>query len=789
MKYRSIIFFCLLILSAVANAFDTFVIKDIKVEGLQRISLGAIFTYLPLKVGERLTEDNATDSIRALFKTGFFDDVSISRKGDVVLIQVKERPSINTLEIFGNVEIGSDTIKDALKDIGLVEGRVLNRSSLDRMEQELSRQYFGMSYYGVEIKSSLTELPRNRVDVQIDIVEGEPGRVRKINLIGIEAFNKYDLLDDFELTQGTMWSFLSSSDKFAAEKLEADLEQLRSYYMDRGYIQFRIESKTVSISPDKQNVYVTVKVNEGEQFKVASLKIAGDLVVPEEELRSLLKLEEGGVFSRHKLVQSVTNIKERLGIDGYAFANVNEIPDVNTDKKEISLTFFVDPGKRVYVRRINIGGNTKTHDEVIRRELRQMEGGWISTPLLKRSKVRLQRLGFFDDIKLTTPSVPGTTDQVDVNIDVVEGSTGNFTAGIGYGQENGFLFNTSVTLNNYLGTGKKVKLQINNDKIDEVYQFSIDDPYVTKEGVSRGINLSYRSRDNKEQNQGEFSTNDIDLGVSFGIPVSEYTRATFGLGGKRTDLTINKDTAPASFTAWVKNIDPDLANSTDSYLTTEFETLKTNISYSFDSRNRPLFPDEGFLSQLSTSISVPGADLKYYKANYRMRWYIPIFDHVTLLLGGDYGYGNGYGDSGDGTDILPFFEHFYAGGSRSVRGYKVSNIGPKDCPGSSPNCALNHPVGGNERTLGKIELFFPPPFTDEPSKNFRLSTFVDAGRIRIRHSDIIEVMNDDRYRITYGFAAVWVTPVGALIFNWAWPLDEYEGDETERFQFNIGAPF
>ncbi|MDH5324756.1 MAG: outer membrane protein assembly factor BamA [Gammaproteobacteria bacterium] len=788
MKLNYLVFLCLFLFSGFVGADESFVVKDIKVEGLQRISLGAVLSYLPFKVGESMSQEKIVDSVRALYKAGFFDDVKVGRENDIVVIRIKERPSIDKLEIFGNVEISTDTIKDALKEIGLAEGRVLNRSALDRIHQELKRQYFGLSYYGVDIKSSLTDLPRNRVDLQIDITENDPGRVRKIKLIGAKAFNEFDLMNNFEMTQGTLWSFMTGSDKYADHTLEGDLERLKSYYMDRGYINFRIESKNVSISPDKKNIYVTIKINEGEQFHAGEIKLAGDLVIPEGELRGLLQLKQGDVFSRFKLIQSVNNIKDRLGIDGYAFANVNEIPDFDQKKKEIAITFFVDPGKRVYVRRINIGGNTKTHDEVIRRELRQMEGGWISTPLLKRSQVRLQRLGFFDDIKITTPAVPGTTDQVDVNIDVVEGSTGNFTAGIGYGQENGFLFNTSITLNNYLGTGKKVKLQVDNNKSDEIYNFSIDDPYFTKDGVSRGMRLSYRSRENAELNLADFSTDELDLGMNFGIPVSEYTRASFGMGGKRTDLTINQNSAPQSYINWVNKIDPNPEVVDSNNIKTDFTSLNAHLSYSYDSRNRPLFPDEGLLSRFSGEATLPWADLKYYKLNYRLHWYVPLYDYVTLLVGGEYGVGYGYGDKKDGADILPFFENFFAGGSRSVRGFRGNTIGPKDM-NCDPVCEPGDPVGGNERTLAKLELFFPPPFTDEPSKNFRLSAFVDAGRIRSRAEDTSDIFIDDRYRVSYGFAAVWVTPVGALIFNWAWPINSYDGDQMERFQFNIGAPF
>jgi outer membrane protein insertion porin family len=786
MRFRNWLLVALLLVPMLARAFDSFVIEDIKIEGLQRIALGTAFTYLPLKVGEELTQQKASDAVRALFKTGFFENVSLGREGNVLVIVVEERPSIASIEIFGNDEIKTDDLKEALKSIGMAEGRVFNRSLLDQVEQELHRQYFNLGKYGVKITSTITDLPRNRVDIDIDIEEGDAARIRQINIIGAEHFKDYQLIDRFQLSQGTMFSFISGSDKYSKQQLIGDLETLRSFYLDRGYIHFNIESTQVSISPDKRDVYITINISEGDQFKIKDFDISGDLVVPEEELRELIMLEPGDVFSRHLLVQSTNKINDRLGVEGYAFANVNAIPKIDDEKKEVAITFFVDPGKRVYVRRINITGNTKTKDEVIRREMRQMEGGWISTPLINRSKVRLQRLGYFDSVKVETPAVPGTTDQVDANFTVKEGSTGNFSAGIGYGQTGGFLFNTSVTLNNYLGTGKKVKLAINNDRINTIYSFSYLNPYFTLNGISNGFRVSYRKTDYQHANISDFNTNTLETGLNYGIPVSEYTRLNFDLAYKDTELAINTLTAPTAYRDWVNQISAD---GTD---TANFKTYNSNVSYSYDSRNRAIFPDRGVYSSIGAEVAMPGGDLEYYKLNYRLRLYIPFTEQISLLLGGTYGYGNGYGDPGTGKDVLPFFENFYAGGTRSVRGYKGNTIGPRDnrCPGT--NADINNPacrgdaVGGNEKILGRAELFFPLPFTDEPSRNFRLSAFMDTGRVR---SNLDNIFNDSAFRVTYGVAAVWITPVGALSFNWAWPVNKKPGDETERFQFNIGAPF
>ena len=783
--YRNwLLIWLLLLVPVYARAFEPFTIEDIKIEGLQRISLGTAFTYLPLKVGEELTDQKASEAVRALFKTGFFENVSVAKEGNVLVIIVEERPSIASLEIFGNEEIKTDDLKEALKSIGMAEGRVFNRSLLDQVEQELHRQYFNLGKYGVEIKSTITNLPRNRVDIDIDIKEGDAARIRQINIIGAKAFKDYELIDRFHLSQGTMWSFISGSDKYSKQQLIGDLETLRSFYLDRGYIHFEIESTQVSISPDKRDVYVTINIKEGDQFRVKEFNLSGDLVVPEPELRDLIMLKPGEIFSRQLLVQSTNKINDRLGVEGYAFANVNAIPSIDDENKEVSITFFVDPGKRVYVRRINISGNTKTKDEVIRREMRQMEGGWISTPLINRSKIRLQRLGYFDNVNVETPAVPGTTDEVDANFSVTEGSTGNFSAGIGYGQVGGFLFNASVTLNNYLGTGKKLKLEVNNDRVNKIYSFSYLNPYFTKNEISSGFRLSYHSTDAAQANLADFTTDTKEGGINFGIPISEYTRLNFDIAYKDTDLTLNP-AAPRSYREWVKLINGAESDSA------RFKAYSVETSYSYDSRNRAIFPDSGLYSRIGAEVALPGGDLEYYRLTYQLRYHIPFSDQVNLLLGGEYGYGDGYGETGTGKAILPFFENFYAGGTRSVRGYKGNTIGPRDS--SCPNYALlcdnptpGAPVGGNEKLLGKAELFFPVPFTDEPSQNFRLSAFVDAGRVK---GNMPFTINDNDFRATYGVAAVWITPVGALVFNWAWAIDPKVGDELERFQFNIGAPF
>ncbi len=762
-RFIIVTFLILLVLGGPVQAFDSFTIEDIKFEGLQRITLGTAFNYLPIKVGETLTTEGLTDALKALHKTEFFDDVSISRDGNTLVIAVKERPSIASIKLFGNKEINSDQLLEALKTNGFAEGRVFRPSLLDQVEQELHRQYFGLGKYGVKIKSSVRPLERNRVDVELDIEEGDAARIKQIKIIGNKAFDEQRLLEKMQLTMPTMWSGFGSNENYSKQQLAGDLETLRSYYLDRGYINFTVTSTQVSISPDKRYVFITINVSEGEKFHVKAVSMVGEMVVPEKELHDLVSLNVGDVFSRQELVNSTNLVTDRLGIDGYAFAKVNAIPDVDNENRTIGLTFFIDPGKRVYVRRINISGNTKTQDEVIRRELRQMEGGWISTPLVSRSKIRLQRLGYFDDVAADTVPVPGTTDQVDLNFKVTEGSTGNFTAGIGYGDTDGLLFNTSVTLNNFLGTGKRIALEVDVSKAKDIYSFSYNNPYYTLDGVSRSFNLSHRQIDASQSNIGDYNANDNTVSVNYGIPLSEHTTWYFGLGYSETKIDLNQTSAPQSYKDWV-GINGDA-----------FAGAKANSSFSFDTRNRAIFPDSGLLSKIALEATVPSSDLEYYKTSLQNQFYFPIANQVSLMFEADFAYGDGYG----GTEILPFFENYYAGGSRTVRGFDSNSIGPKDTQSLVS-------VGGNRRLVGKTELFFPSPFMEEPTNKFRFSTFVDAARVWGGGDG---VTLDDRLRSTYGLAAVWITPVGAITFSWAWPLRSEEGDKLSRFSFNIGAPF
>jgi outer membrane protein insertion porin family len=740
-----------------AWALEPFVVQDIEFIGLQRISLGTAFNYLPTKVGESFDRNKASEVIRSLYRTGFFEDIQLTRDANILKIHVEERPSIAKIEVFGNEELDTEELDTALKQIGLTEGRVFNRTLLDQIEQELHRQYFSLGKYGVKITTTLNELERNRIEIGIDIDEGEAAKIRQINIVGATAFEESRLLDSFELRTPGMWA----DGKYAKQALLGDLEKLRSYYLDRGYIHFSIDSTPVSITPDKRDVYITINVTEGVQYHIREVRLAGDFVVPESELRALLTIKPGDVFSRGIVGEISNNISNRLGVDGYAFANVNAVPDIDEEARTIGLTFFIEPGNRVYVRRINITGNTKTRDDVVRREIRQMEGGWLSTPLVDRSKIRLQKLGFFDTVNVEMAPVEDAADQVDLNFDVAEGSTGNFTAGLGYGQTQGLLFNMSVTLNNFVGSGKNVSAEFNNSRVNTVYRVGYTNPYYTKDGVSRGFSLHSRSTNAREANLARFFVNSYGANVTYGFPLSEYNRASLGFGFTNTDLNINRSEAPASYVAWVDENGE------------RFNTFSTTVSWLHDTRNRAIFPDRGTSTQVSAEIVLPGSDLQYYKLALNQKWYFPLARLTSLLIRGDFSYGDGYGD----TEILPFYQHYYAGGGRSVRGYRGNTLGPRD-PVS------DRALGGTTKVVGSLELFFPMPF--EGSENStRLGLFVDAGNV----FESTEAVDLAELRSAYGFSAIWLTPVGALTFTWAWPLETKPGDDTEIFQFSIGAPF
>lgn len=733
--------------------------QDIRLEGLQRIAAGTVFNYLPVKVGETMDDTHASEAIRALFQTGFFSDVRLEREGDVLVVFVTERPAISSIKITGNKDIDTDQLIKALKEQGLGDGLTFDRALLDRAEQELRRQYFSRGKYGVEISATATPLERNRVGIAIDISEGRAARIREINIIGNDTFDDEDLLADFQSGITGTFSFYTGDDQYSKQKLSADLETLRSFYLDRGYINFSISSTQVSITPDKKDIYITINVVEGDKFTVKDVKLAGDLVLSEAELGALVTVKPGEIFSRKSATDTTTKLIERLGDEGYAFANVNAIPEIDQTDRQVGLTFFVDPGKRVYVRRINVAGNTKTRDEVLRREMRQLESAWISTEKVKRSRVRLDKLSYFEEVNVETPAVPGTTDQVDVNFTVVEKPSGNLLAGLGFSQSQGIIFNTSIKQDNFLGSGKHVSAAFNNSRVNTVYSFAYTNPYHTPDGISRGFSLFYRTTDASNANISNYSTDVQGAFVNYGIPLNEYDSVRLSAGYEGTSIQTGTQT-PTEYTDFL-----------DAAGREEFATIKLTGGWSHDTRNRAVFADEGMFQNLSAEVTAPGTNLEFYKVRYRHLLLYPLAKYWTLSLNGDVGYGKSFGD----TPELPFFENFFAGGSRSVRGFKDNTLGPR---GSN-----DRPLGGNLKVVGNAEVFFPVPFVRD-SKSVRLSFFVDIGNV---YGD--EGFEASELRYSSGLSAVWLSPLGPLTVSVAKPLNSGPEDDEQSFQFTLGSLF
>jgi outer membrane protein insertion porin family len=753
---RTLFFAALLIVTAFpAWAFEPFVIKDIRVEGLGRIAIGTVLNYLPINEGDTMDDVRSAETIRALFETGLFDDVSLARDEDTLVVKVIERPAISKIEITGNKDITSDQLTEALKGIGLAEGRIFDRSLLDKVERELELQYFSQGKYAVKIKSEVTTLDEGRVDIKITIAEGRVAKIRNINIVGNSAYTDNYLLGKFQLSTQAVFS---DNDQYSKQRLAADLETLRSYYLDNGYINFNIDSTQVSITPDKKDVYITINITEGDKFTVKDVKLTGELIVPEKELYDLISIHGGDIFSRRATTESSAAITARLGREGYAFSNVNMIPDIDHETRQVSLTFFVDPGKRVYVDRINIAGNAKTSDEVIRRELRQMEGGWISTDQVSRSRIRLQKLGFFDEVNVETPTVAGTDDQVDVDLSVSERPSGTLMAGLGYSQSQGLLLNASVSQDNFLGSGKRISATVNNSRVNTVYSFAYTNPYYTLNGISRGIRVYDRETDAGAANVADYTSDVYGASIDYGFPISEFNTATLSLGYEHTKLKTTPST-PQSYIDFIN------ANSN------EFNLYKLQSGWSHDTRNRAIFADRGLYNSIDAEVALPISGLEFYKLNLRTLGYVPLTEKLTISLKGDIGYGDSYGD----TTELPFFEHYYAGGSNSVRGWRSNSLGPQ-VDGTAE--------GGALKTVASAELIFPVPFVED-NKSLRLSAFYDIGNVFAGQQDF----NVNELRYAVGFAAIWITPIAPLTFSFAWPLNDRPGDTTERFQFTLGSFF
>ena len=797
---RLLFLFFILVFQHNLYASNSFVVDDIRLEGLERIPDGTLLNYLPAKVGDPFDTAQSTYVIEELYKTGFFKDIKLLRDGNTLVVKVLERPAISTITWTGNSDIEDEQLEEILTDIGIVKGRVFNPSALDKIEQGLKQQaYYSRGKYAVRIKTAVTELERNRVDINIEISEGVIAKIKQVNIVGNSVFDDDTLLPELQLGVPGAWSWFSSMDEYAKPKLAADEETLKSYYQDRGYVRFTVDSTQVTITPDKKDIYVTMNVSEGEKYKVKDIILAGDLKLEEKELRKLILIDSGDVFSRNKMVQGKDLVKRRLGNEGYSFANVRVIPNIIDETREVEISYFIKPGKKVYVRRINFSGNYKTNDEVLRREVRLMEGGELSNSKLDRSKIRLQRLPYVEQVTVNKDPVPGTEDLVDINIDITERLSGSFNVGAGYSQSQGAVFNLGVSLDNLNGSGEKFALNLNRENAGQQYSLSFTDPYHTIDGISRTLSVSYRERDTAEQDIINYLENNYGVNLAYGIPLSEFDRVRFGVGYEHTDIIRGTDTVTDDVLDFLEeNGEVDVNGDK---LEAGVDAFTLLASYTHDTRNRTVFATRGNSQSIILDLTTPKSDLEYYKVTYRNKFYFPITENVTTLFRADLAYGKGYRD----TQTYPFYERFFAGGLRTVRGYDSNSLGPrfkKDAmldpdTGAVVESAIDDPIGGDIRTVASLELIFPVPFVEKPPSSVRFSAFYDIGNVFLQNDyrekegeELIEGgFNSEALRSSYGVSFVWLAPIGPLRFSYAETIDDQPGDRKQAFQFSVGSFF
>ncbi|MGU9855408.1 outer membrane protein assembly factor BamA [Pseudomonas sp. LF245] len=765
-----------------------FKISDIRINGLQRVSAGSVFGALPLNVGDDADDRRLADSTRALFKTGFFQDIQLSREDDVLVINVVERPSVASIEFEGNKAISTEDLMKGMKQSGLAEGEIFQRATLEGVRNELQRQYVAQGRYSASVETQVVAQPRNRVGVKIKINEGEVASIQHINVVGNTVFPDDALTDQFTLKTSNWLSFFKNDDKYAREKLSGDLERLRSYYLDRGYINMDISSTQVSMTPDKKHVYITVNIQEGQKYTVREVKLSGELKVPEDQVQALLLVQKGQVFSRKLMTSTSELITRRLGNEGYTFANVNGVPQTDEKDHTVDITFAVDPGKRAYVNRINFRGNTKTDDKVLRREMRQMEGGWASTYLIDQSKVRLERLGFFKDVNVETPAVAGVDDQLDVNYAVEEQASGSITASVGFAQSAGLILGGSITQNNFLGTGNYASLGLTRSSYQSKYNIGFTDPYFTTDGVSLGYNAFYSKTDyNKYYDDGVsyYAINSFGLGATLGYPINETSRLNFGL------------------TAQHDSIEPGTYSADEIYDFVEregkqFTNFKANLGWSESTLNKGVLATRGHSQNLNLMVTTPGSSLSFYKIDYSGQTYVPVSNSTTLRFHTKLGYGSGYGS----TDGLPFYETYSAGGEGSVRGFESGTLGPRNTPATGAYASAGQAyysdrdteaLGGNILITGGVEYLFPVPFIKD-NKSVRTSVFWDVGTV---YSDKCYLSTTqgcgsvdlNQMASSVGVGVTWYSPLGPLSVNLAYPIKTPENADKQVFQFSMGQTF
>ena len=798
----------LVLASAVARAATApaesteFVVTDIKVEGLQRIAEGTVYNYLPVSLGDRMTHQKVEESLRALYATGFFRDVELRSDGTVLIVAVRERPSIESFEIKGNKDIKTEDLQKSLKNVGLATGKTFDRSVLEDVTQYLTDQYYSRGKYGVRVNTKVEDVPGNKVKIAIDIKEGKRAKIRQINFVGDTIYPPKEILSTLELKTPNWLSWYKQDDRYSRESLQGDLEKLRSWYMDRGYANFQIESTQVAIAPEKDDIFITVNVTEGDVYTVSEVKLAGTMVVPEAELKRLLIVQPGQIYSRKVVTTTQELISYRLGAEGYAFAKIEPVPTTDAAKRTVSLTFFIDPGNRAYVRHINFNNVSSINDEVLRREMRQFEGAWLSNQAVERSKQRLQRLPYIEKVESENKPVAGTPDLVDVDFEIKEGLPGQFGGGIGYSQAQGVMLQGNFVHANFMGRGERIAAEVNAGRFQKVYSMSHTDPATTIDGVARTVSLSYRKTTQFVSAASQFSTSMLTGAVEYLVPLSEFQAMRLGVAGSSNQLLASDGSSAAEAVNWVRNngttnvhtgvgVDGSGATTTFDFFGTRFHVFDVLAGWSYDSRNRAIFADRGTRVSVQGSYSLPGSGVRYYTTDFDFLKLTPLTKKFTLAFKTQVYYGNKLGS----TTALPPFRQFFAGGPDTVRGYRESRLGPKD--------SFGNPYGGNLLTVAGVELLFPTP--EKWKANVRVSAFYDMGNVF--STCCVKFVGADRitpvtYKFSYnrlkrstGIAVQWLAPLGIFRFSYAIPLNSKPGngvtytDEREGFQFSIGSAF
>lgn len=783
----------LAILPATTMADADFVVKDMRVEGLQRISEGTVFNYLPINIGDTIDAIRVGEAIRALYGQNLFDDIEMRREDDTLVVVIRERPSIESFTIDGNKDIKTEDLMDSLRGVGLARGRTFDRSVLDNVEMFLREQYYDRGKYGVKVVSNVQDRPNNTVRVSIDIKEGERAKIRQVNLVGNLSFDDDEIREHFTLDTANWLSWFRQDDRYAKEALEGDLETLRSFYMDRGYADFRIDSTQVAISPNKKDIFITINVNEGDVYTISEVNLVGDMVIPEIYLTSLIFAQPGSVFNQNLLTQSSDAMQFRLGAEGYANAQIEPVPELDEEKKEASITFYVNPQSRVYVRNIIFNGIDQVDDEVLRREMRQLEGAYLSNALMDRSKIRLQRLPYIEPgVDYRTTPVPGSPDLVDIELDLEYRMPGQFSGGVGYSESQKLLLNGSIVHTNFLGSGNRVAVELNSGRFQKLYSISFTDPYRTMDGIRRTLSVNFRDITQFTSAASSFSTTSAGATIDYGYPISEFQTLSFGGTFQHSEL-LSSVNSTLQAQEWVANngnsFTEDIGNGS-AVIGSEFDTFELIVGWTYDSRNRTIFATRGTRQQLFLAVTAPGSEVEYFQARFNFTKYFPITNRWVVRLNAELGVGEAIGD----TTALPPYKQFFGGGPQSVRGFKESYLGPRD--------SFGRPYGGNMLVASQLELIIPLP--DKFASQARASLFYDIGNVfntgEVSFTDKlgspIEYKPDFRkLRESVGISVQWLAPLGLFRFSYAYPLnaftgnDRFYGDEVERFQFSIGQAF